>query len=199
MAAGVAARGFVVNGGDQADGLDSFGSRCVANTGTLSRLIGDGAGIVAGGADVAAQVNEALGRLFARVGGENEAAFAIEHADSVDAFFVGDGLHDVVGGSPIVVEHELPRGAGDAAGEFVGAEHHRVDQLLLLRPEIQVSAHAADGDDENREGQDQLGAEFARHNSQVAKGRGAASVRPPETPNQAISHVSQRWREGKPP
>ena len=90
-------------------------------------------------------------------------AFSVKHPDAVHAFFVGDGLHDLVGDPAIVIEHELPCGAGDAAEELIGAQLHRLYQLPLLRAEVGIAAHCADRDDKNRQGKDQLGAKFSRH------------------------------------
>ena len=76
--------------------------------------------------------------------------FAIEHADAVDSLFVGNCLHDLVGGFAVVIEHELPGRAGYAARKLVGAEDHGFYQLFLLGPEIQIAADRANGDDQDR-------------------------------------------------
>src|ERR1039458_19932 len=61
-----------------------------------------------------------------RIGGEHHLAGAIEHADAVDALFEGDGLHDLVGGLAMVVQHGVPGGAGDGFGELIGAQEYGV-------------------------------------------------------------------------
>src|SRR5215469_3925622 len=88
--------------------------------------------------------------------------FAVEHPNTNHALFIGNGLHDLVGGFAVMVEHELPSGARDAAGELIGTQNHRLDELSLLRAEIEIVAYRADGDHENRQGKNQLGAKFSR-------------------------------------
>lgn len=79
-------------------------------------------------------------------------AFAVEHANAIHALFISNSLHDPVGGLAIIVQHELPGGTGEAAGELIGTQNHRLYQLPLLCAEVQVAAYRADGDDENRQG-----------------------------------------------
>ena len=63
------------------------------------------------------------GLLFP-IGRENQPSFTIEHPDTIDALFVCDHAHDLVGGPAVVVEHGMPGGARDAARELIRTEDH---------------------------------------------------------------------------
>lgn len=163
MAAGITARGLVIYGSDHADGLDSFGRGGITNPGSLRRLVDNRPIFVARSADFVRQIRKALVRLLTGISREDQAAFTIEHTDSVDTFLIRDRLHDVVFGLAVVVEHELPGGAGNAARQFVRPQNHRLYQLLFLRAEVQVAGDTADRNDEDRQRDNQLGAKFSWH------------------------------------
>ena len=110
--------------------------------------------------------------MLSGIGREHHTAFAVVHADAVYALLVSDDLHNLVRGLAVVVEHGVPGCAGNAAGKLVGTQDHGLDQLLLLGAKIDVSADAADGDDQDGEGKDQLGAEFSRHSRGSQRLRG---------------------------
>ncbi|MBP1656847.1 MAG: hypothetical protein H6Q31_1448 [Bacteroidetes bacterium] len=71
-------------------------------------------------------------------GGVHHAPFFVENPDPVDALLGGNGLHDLICGFAVVIEHGMPGGAGDAARELVRAGDHRVQQLIALRPHVNV-------------------------------------------------------------
>jgi hypothetical protein len=100
---------------------------------------------------------------FVRVGGESELAFAVEHADAVDALLFGDGPHNLVGRSAIVGQHGVPGGAGDTFGELVGAENHGAQKLALLGALNNVSGECGDQYDDDRERDAQFERQPARH------------------------------------
>jgi hypothetical protein len=95
-------------------------------------------------------------------------AFPVEHTDSIHALFVGDGLHDLVGGFAVIVKHELPSGTSDAPGELIGAQNHRLNELPLLCAEVEITTYGADSNDEDRQGKNQLGAKPSGHRDVTA-------------------------------
>lgn len=58
-----------------------------------------------------------------RVGREHQFAFAVEHADVVDALLVRDCLHDFIGSLAPIIQHGVPRRAGDTSGKLIGADY----------------------------------------------------------------------------
>ena len=94
--------------------------------------------------------------------------FAVEHANPIDALFVRDQLHDPVSSLAVVIQHGVPGGTGYAARQLVGAQDHRVDELLFLRTEVEITADAADAHNQNGERQNQLGAKFSKHSGTLS-------------------------------
>ena len=70
--------------------------------------------------------------LVLRIGGEHHLSGAIEHAYAVDPLFERDGLHHLIGGLAMVVQHGVPCRAGDGFGELIGTEENGVQELLFF-------------------------------------------------------------------
>ena len=95
-------------------------------------------------------------------GGEHDLAGAVEHADAVDALLERDGLHDLIGGLAVVVEHGVPGGAGDALGELVGAEDHGVEELAFFGLDIDEAGNGGHDDDDHGDREHQFRGRNAR-------------------------------------
>jgi hypothetical protein len=52
--------------------------------------------------------------------------------------------------------------------QLVGAQDHRVHELLFLRTEVEITADAADAHNQNGERQNQLGAKFSKHSGHLS-------------------------------
>jgi hypothetical protein len=109
--------------------------------------------------------------LLVGVGGKSQAAFTVEHADAIDPVLVRNHTHGFVGGLAIVVEHGVPSGTGNAAGELVGTEDHGFEELVLLHAPIEEAADTTDSDNQDGERQDELEVESAGHKPSAPLGR----------------------------
>ena len=105
---------------------------------------------------------DGVGAVFG-VGGEHHLPGAVEHADAVDALLERDGLHHLVGGLAMVVEHGVPGRAGDALGELVRAEDHRVQELLLLGFYVHQPGNRRHDDHDDGDREHQLPRKTSRH------------------------------------
>ena len=121
VAGGGAARGLVVDRRDH--GEAALAARVGEDAGAGGRLDPDerlGAR-VAQDARLRVLVHE---RLRLRGGREHDPPLLVEDADPADARLAGHHLHGVVGGLPVVGQHGVPGGGGEAPRELVGAHDH---------------------------------------------------------------------------
>src|ERR1019366_3096924 len=102
--------------------------------------------------------------LILRIGREHHLAGAIEHADTVDALFEGDGLHYLVGGLAMVVQHSEPSRTRDGLGQLVRTKEYCVQELLLLGGDIDESGNRRHNDHDDGDREHQLPGETPRHN-----------------------------------
>ena len=99
-----------------------------------------------------------------RIGGEHNLTGAVKHANAVDALFGGDGLHHLVGGLAVIVQHGVPGSAGDAFGQLIGAQDHRVQELSFFGGYVNQAGNRRHNDHDDGDREHQLPDETTRHN-----------------------------------
>ena len=161
VALGLAARGLVVDGRDHGQKPAPVGRAERPYARGQIELEARSAGGMAHRAGVVVEIGGSV--PVVGVGREHHLPGAVEHADAVDALLARDGLHHLVGGLAMVVEHGVPGGAGDALGELVRPQDHGVQELRFLGLDVDQAGNRRHDDHNHRDRKHEFPGETARH------------------------------------